>query len=75
MMASISPTTPELLLTRDEAAAALKLCTRTVDKLIRNGELPVVRIGRRVLVSVSAIEAWISRQEAANSATPTQQTV
>ena len=56
---------PVLLLTRDEAAAATKLCARSIDALIRSGDLKAVRIGRRVLISVDAIKDWITRQEAA----------
>lgn len=59
------PTIPPLLLTCDEAAAAMKLCTRTLDKLIRDGELKAVRTGRQVLASVTAIQDWIASREAA----------
>lgn len=37
-------------LTRREAAAYLKLCEAMLDKLIREGRLPVAKLGRRVLI-------------------------
>jgi excisionase family DNA binding protein len=49
---------PQLNLTVDEAAALLRVSTRTLRSLISSGELPVVRIRRRVLVSLRALLKW-----------------
>ncbi|MGH7175911.1 MAG: excisionase family DNA-binding protein [Tepidisphaeraceae bacterium] len=51
-----------LLLTREQAAEQINLCVRTVDALIRKGELRAIREGRRVLVPRIAIEGWIRRK-------------
>jgi excisionase family DNA binding protein len=55
-----------ILLSIREAAITLGVCERTVWTLAQERELPHVRIGRRVLFSRSALEAWIARQEAAS---------
>jgi excisionase family DNA binding protein len=47
-----------VLNSRKGTAAALSLGIRTVDQLIQNGKLQVVRVGRRVLVPRAAIEAF-----------------
>ena len=52
-----------ILLTRPEAAEALRQSTRTTDNLIANGELPAVRIGRRVMVRQEAIAKFIEARE------------
>jgi excisionase family DNA binding protein len=45
-------------------AAAVGLSRRHVWTLLRRGEGPrIFRVGRRVLVSGSAVEEWISRME------------
>lgn len=41
-----------------EAAAALRVSPRMVRKLIARRELPVVRIGRRVLVPRDGLADW-----------------
>lgn len=50
----MSETSMELLsqrwLTRAEAAGYLKLCEAHLDKLIKEGRLPVARLGRRILI-------------------------
>lgn len=43
------------VLTRPEAAEFLRVHPRHVDAMIRRGELPAVRIGRRVLVPKNAL--------------------
>ena len=42
--------TTRLLYSRREAATALALGVRTLDQLILAGSIPVVRVGRRVLI-------------------------
>ena len=51
------------LLTRPEAAEVLRQSTRTTDYLIANGELPAVRIGRRVMVRQQALAQFIEARE------------
>ncbi len=61
-----SPTTP-LFLSVPEAARRLGVGQTTVwIALIREGKLPVVRIGRRTLVSVRALEEFAASLTTAN---------
>jgi len=53
-----------LTLNVDEVATALRLSARMVRKLIANGDLKALRIGRRVLVSTNALVAFVSEREA-----------
>lgn len=65
--ASMSPKTenPEtLLLTYDEAARLLRVCKRTVERLVGRGELPVVRVGRMPRISRSALMRWLEHGSA-----------
>ena len=50
-----------LLLTPREAAESLGICERTLYGLTKQGELPVVRIGRAVRYSVDDLKAWIKK--------------
>ena len=51
----------KLLLTRFEAAQALGICERTLDTYTKDGTIPSLRIGARVLYSVQALEDWIKK--------------
>ncbi len=55
---------PKLALTPTEAAEALSLSRTTVYELIRNGTLPVVRVGRRMLLPVRALDEWLAVRSA-----------
>ncbi|PWB41403.1 MAG: hypothetical protein C3F19_06400 [Rhodocyclales bacterium] len=45
-----------------EAARQLGgLSVRTVRRLIERGEIPMVRVGRRVTVPAEAVRAWVAR--------------
>jgi len=45
------------LLTRTEAAKAMRICTRTLDRMIARGDLPVCRPSpNRVLIPRTVIE-------------------
>ena len=57
-----SATVPKLSLTISEAAESLGLSVRTIEQLVRMGQLPVVRVGRRVLIPVKALSAWLDQQ-------------
>ncbi len=48
-----------LLLTYDDAARLLKVCKRTVERLVVRGELPVVRVGRAPRISRAALMQWL----------------
>lgn len=65
--ASLAPKTenPEtLLLTYDEAARLLRVCKRTVERLVGRGELPVLRVGRMPRISRAALMQWLERGSA-----------
>lgn len=56
--------TPQRLLLRiPEVAKALGLGRSTVYEMIAKGELPVVRAGRAIRVSVAAIHKWVMEHE------------
>lgn len=55
-----------LLLSMAQAARAINVCERTVWTLVNDGELPHIRVGRRVLISWSAIERWIASKESSD---------
>jgi excisionase family DNA binding protein len=63
-MQSANRSEPSLLLSLKEAAAALAVSERTVWTLVQEGVLPHLRLGRRLLFSRTALEAWIARTEA-----------
>jgi len=50
------------VLTKDEAAARVRITRRFLDKRIKAGDGPdVLHIGRRVLVRSDALQAWLER--------------
>lgn len=51
------------LLTRKETAKILCVSLRTVDELISNGGIFVVRIGRSVRIRISTLERFIEAKE------------
>jgi excisionase family DNA binding protein len=50
--------TDKLLFTKKECALMLSLSARTIDNLIATKELPVRRIGRRVLIHRTSLEKF-----------------
>src|SRR5438093_10464718 len=58
-----------LLLTYREVARLLRVCQRTVERLVARGELPVVRIGRVPRIARSALMEWVERGGVAAEAT------
>ena len=54
------PAVPRLALSVPEAAQAIGVSEREVWRLIARGELPVVRIGRRTLVHVAALDSFLT---------------
>lgn len=53
---------PRYVLDIPEAAAALRISRAQLFRLIASGELPSIKIGKRRLVPVREVEAFISRQ-------------
>lgn len=51
------------LLTRDEAADALRVHVSTIGHMTRRGQLPAVRVGKRVFITRAAIQAHIRGEE------------
>lgn len=49
-----------IALERKQAASALTVSLRTLDELVRTGEIRVCRVGRRVIVPVSALEEFLN---------------
>lgn len=56
---------PEPLMTLKEAAHALRVAVRTVERLIRNHQLACVRVGRCVRIEPDQVRDYLerSRQE------------
>ncbi len=52
-----------LLLRVPEVAKALGLGRTKVYELIATGELPVIRLGRAVRISVTALQKWVEERE------------
>jgi excisionase family DNA binding protein len=57
-----------LMFGKKEAAEALSLSVRSVERMLARGELTFVRCGRRVLIPSAALEAFARRAQAASSA-------
>jgi len=54
---------PRLLLSRDDAALSIGLSVRELDDLTSpHGPIQCVRVGRRVLFSLNALQRWIDQQ-------------
>ena len=56
-------TTQRLLLRVPEVAKALGLGRTKVYELIAAGGLPVIRLGRAVRVSVTALQKWVEERD------------
>lgn len=52
-----------ICLTINEFAVQSGLSPKSVERLIKRKELQVRRVGRRVLIPMSAIEAWLNEKE------------
>ena len=67
----LKPTRSELsplLVTRLEAMGLLRIGATTLWELTTSGELPCVRLGRKVLYRLSALESYIDSLEDADDA-------
>jgi excisionase family DNA binding protein len=58
------------LMSRHEAAASLRISLRTLDRLVAAGALPVVRLGRRVVIREDDLENLVERRRVRHDATP-----
>ena len=57
------PVTKQLL-TRHEAAHSLSLSLRTIDELVKRGDLKAAKIGRSIRIRPAAIESFLEALEA-----------
>ncbi len=51
-----------MLLPPREAAATLGIGRDATYRLIREGRLPAIAVGRRILIPVSALASWVERE-------------
>ena len=56
----MAPTSNELLLRVDAAAARLAVSRTTLYRMVQRGEIPIVRIGSAVRIPVSSLERWLA---------------
>jgi len=52
---------PKMAYTKKEAAGLISISTRQLDYLIDQGEIPVLRVGRRVLITHQALQSLTRR--------------
>jgi excisionase family DNA binding protein len=53
---------PKLAVSAREAAAMLGVSERLLWSKTKNGEIPCVRLGTRVLYSIAKLSAWLENQ-------------
>ncbi len=53
-------------LTTEQVADLLQLSSKTVTEMMRNGELPAMRVGGVWRVRAEALESWMKNQETAH---------
>lgn len=58
---------PQLNLSVTQAAQSLGVSPRFLRTLISKGEIPVVRLGRRVLIPIEVLRVWNSEHTAVSS--------
>ena len=57
---SETPTAPTGALSRDGAAKYLSISTRLLDDLLTAGEIPRIKLGRKTLVRVCDLDAYLA---------------
>lgn len=62
-----TPSSTETLLTVRQAAEFLRLSQRTVRRMIADGRLPAMRIGRSIRISRAAYNQFVATTSDANS--------
>lgn len=55
-----------LTMTVQETAEALGISRNSAYQLVRQGEIPSVRLGRRLVIPKQALTAWLERQAERN---------
>ena len=71
--ATMSPKTENLeslVLTYNDAARLLAVCKRTVERMVKNGELPAIRVGSAPRISRAALMEFIERASVIATAKP-----
>jgi excisionase family DNA binding protein len=63
LAAHVQPPAAPMAYSIKQAALTLSLSESTIEHMIRDRELPVIRRGTRRLISRDAIETWIGRSE------------
>lgn len=58
------------LVSVQELASKLAISTRGIWRIIQRGELGVVRIGRRTLISRAEVATWLAGRQVAPAPTP-----
>ena len=61
LTATATPQAP-LVYTRQEAAELAQVSLPTLDKWIRNNDLPVIRIGRQYRIPAERFKDWLNEQ-------------
>ena len=61
-MTETRPTFPTRLLTPKEAAGFLAISTRTLSRIVKQGELPVVRVGGSNRFTMPDLEVYVRAQ-------------
>jgi excisionase family DNA binding protein len=49
--------------TRQQVCECLQISLPTFERLIRRGELPIIKVGRRVLIRRRTLEAFLRQRE------------
>jgi len=62
-LSAVKETDFEPLLTAEEAAAHLRIHTKTLQKLARNGQVPCIRMGKYWRFHLSTLDVWLRAQE------------
>gem|GEM_PF-591433 len=61
---------PSLLVSTSEAARLLRISSRTLWTLTQAGDVPCVRIGRKVLYSRRSLKQWVRQRSRSYDARP-----
>ena len=56
----------KLLWSIEEVAVQFGVCTKTISRLIDNGELPIVRFGRIIRIRIQAVHHFLEQREQYN---------
>lgn len=53
---------PLLCVTPAEAAQQLNIGRTKMYRILKNGEIPSIRVGRKILIPTKELEAWLHRR-------------